>query len=129
MADSEVQADPQAQAQQQTGRQRVSLRVDESSLTTSYTNAFRTHTSNDELIIDFGLNLVTPNVPAQQGQNQGDQPVGSILFKADHRLILNYTTAKRLALLLSQAVRQHEERFGEIKLNTAERRRDTPQGT
>ena len=34
---------------------------------------------------------------------------------------MNYYTAKRMAMLLSNVVRQHEQRFGELKLNAGER--------
>lgn len=110
-----------AQARQQTGQQQVRLRVDERNLGTSYSNAFRTNASAEEVILDFGLNLL---IPANQGPDataQPNQPAGDILFQANHRVVMNYYTAKRLALTLGQVVRRHEERFGELKLNAAER--------
>lgn len=108
------------QARQQTGQQQVRLRVDERELSTSYTNAFRTNASAEEVILDFGLNMLVPNNPAAMGATQ-PQASGDILFQANHRVVMNYYTAKRLALTLGQVVRRHEERFGELKLNAAER--------
>jgi len=84
---------------------------------TSYANAFRTNASADEVFLDFGINHT---VPVQQSQD-GNNPAAEILFKIDERLILNYYTAKRLAITLSNIVRRHEERFGELQVNVADR--------
>jgi hypothetical protein len=109
------------QAQHQTGSQQVRLRIDDQSMSTTYSNAFRTNTTAEEVVIDFGMNLVVPT-PRQAGTEAApDEPVGDILFKLNNRVVMNYYTAKRLALLLGQVVRRHEERFGELKLNAAER--------
>ncbi len=103
----------ETQAREQTGQQQVRLRVDEREMSTSYSNAFRTNGSADEVMLDFGLNVI---MPVQEGQ----QP--EILFKINDRVILNYYSAKRLAITLSQLIRRHEEQFGELKLNAADRR-------
>ncbi len=104
-------------AQQQTdGQSRTLLvKVDERNMDTSYANAFRTHTTAEEVMIDFGVNLLTP---APEGGQNAD---GQILFSVKDRLVLNYWTVKRLALTLSQIVRQHEEQFGTLELDAAER--------
>ncbi|MCG3180803.1 MAG: hypothetical protein BIFFINMI_03166 [Phycisphaerae bacterium] len=104
------------QASEQAGTQ-VRVRVDERELTTSYANAFRTNGTPDEVILDLGLNLV----------NQGAQPDSQpeILLKLTHRVILNYYSAKRLAITLSQLVRRHEEQFGELELDANKRARRT----
>ena len=39
------------------------------------------------------------------------------------RVILNYYTAKRLAITLSQLIRRHEEQFGELELDVSKRSR------
>lgn len=104
------------QAQQQTGKQ-VRLRVDHTGMSTNYANAFKTNATSEEVIVDLGLNMVVPNPQAKQ---EGEV-VGDILFQVNNRLILNYYTAKRLALSLGQLVRAYEEKFGELKLNAAER--------
>lgn len=103
------------QAKQQTGKQ-VRLRVDQSNMGTTYANAFKTNATSEEVIVDLGLNMVVPNPQAQGGDVAGD-----ILFQINNRLILNYYTAKRLALSLGQIVRGYEEKFGELKLNVADR--------
>ncbi|MGB2820391.1 MAG: DUF3467 domain-containing protein [Phycisphaerae bacterium] len=101
------------QARQQTGQQQVQLRIDESSLQTTYANAFRSNGTAEEVILDFGLNVVGP--PTQQGQPQ-------ILFKVNQRVIMNYYSVKRLAITLSQLIRRHEEQFGEMELDVSKRR-------
>ncbi len=120
-----------SQAQEQTGRQQVRLRIDERNMTTNYANAFRTNAMAEEVMLDFGINLVVPNPQAQQGGQAGQQsgqqqPQADIVFQANNRLILNYYAAKRLAISLGQVVRRHEEQFGELKLNAAERMVNPP---
>ena len=46
----------------------------------------------------------------------------TILFKINDRVIMNYYSAKRLAITLSQLIRRHEEQFGELELDVAKRR-------
>jgi len=105
------------QAAEQTGQTQVRLRVDERNMTTSYANAFRTNGTPDEVMLDFGLNLV--------GQAPGEQNQPEILFQVNNRVIMNYYSAKRLAITLSQLIRRHEEQFGELEMNAANRRIDT----
>ncbi len=102
----------ESQAREQTGQPRVQLRIDESQMTTTYANAFRTNGTAEEVMLDFGLNLT--GQPTQQGEQQ-------VIFQANQRVILNYFSAKRLALTLSQIIRQHEQRFGELQLDVAKR--------
>ena len=104
------------QAREQTGQRQVRLRVDEREMSTSYANAFRTNGTAEEVLLDFGLNLVGP---AQQKQ---DQP--EIIFRVNDRVIMNYYSAKRLAITLSQLIRRHEEQFGELEMDVAKRRKD-----
>lgn len=107
--------DVQEQARAQTGQQQVRLRMDEREMTTSYANAFRTNGMAEEVMLDFGVNMVVPN-PQQQNQPE-------ILFKVNNRVILNYYSAKRLAIALSQLIRRHEEQFGELELDVSKRRK------
>ncbi len=118
MADKTRQVPVQEEAanQQQEGGRQLRLRVDQSKVTTTYANAFKTNATQEEVIIDLGLNMV---MPPQQGQDPN--VAGEILFQVNNRLILNYYNAKRLALSLGQIVRSYEEKFGELKLNPADR--------
>ena len=104
--------DIEEQAREQAGRQ-VRLRLDERNMTTSYANAFRTNGTAEEVMLDFGLNIGSP-------AGQSEQP--EIVFQVNDRIVLNYFSAKRLAVTLSQLIRRHEEQFGELELDVAKRR-------
>ena len=104
------------QAKQQTGGKQVRLKVDHTGMGTTYANAFKTNATSEEVIVDLGLNMVVPNPQGQDADVAGD-----ILFQVNNRLILNYYTAKRLALSLGQIVHGYEEKFGELKLNVSDR--------
>jgi len=92
---------------QQPQQQQIQFRIDESKMHTSYANTIRTSTTSDEIIMDFGL-----NIPMQQ---PGQQPM--MVFAVGSRVIMNWAGAKRLAMSIGGAVRQYEERFGEIDIN------------
>jgi len=101
----------QQQAAQQAGRQ-VQLRLDERQMQTTYANAFRSNGTAEEVMLDFGLNTPAPV--------QRDKP--EILFQVTNRIIVNYYSAKRLAMTLTQIVRRHEEQFGELEMDVTKRR-------
>jgi len=90
----------------QQGRE-VTLRIDESELKSCYANTIRSYSTQDEVILDFGMNMPVP------GKND------EIVFRVKQQAILNWRTAKRLALSLANLVRQHEERHGEIETSTS----------
>ncbi|MFG0283174.1 MAG: DUF3467 domain-containing protein [Phycisphaerales bacterium JB039] len=92
--------------EQQPQGQQISLRIDESRMTSSYANTIRTSTTADEVVLDFGLNLP---MQAQDGKP-------AMVFAVGSRVIMNWQGAKRLAISLGQVVRQYEERAGEIQL-------------
>lgn len=96
----------ESKAGQQQGQQQVQLRIDESKMASTYANTFRTSTTQDEVVMDFGMNI------PMQG------PDGQVvyMFNVGSRVIVNWAGAKRLAITLGQIVRQQEERAGEIKL-------------
>ena len=77
----------ETQAQEQTGQTQVQLRVDESKMGSIYANAFRTNNSAEEVMLDFGVNMIGPVSP--EGRPQ-------ILFQVNQRVVLNYYSAKRL---------------------------------
>ena len=93
----------------------VQVMLDEREMRTIFTNAYRIHTTAEEVVVDFGFNMANPN-PAAAGQQQ-------LLFKVYERAIMSYPTVKRLALSLQQLVRRYEQQFGEIPTNPA-----TPRG-
>ncbi len=100
------------QAREQTGQQ-VRLRMDERNMRTSYANAFRTNGTAEEVMVDFGLNLL--------GQPGADEKTPEIVFQVNERVVLNYYSAKRLAIALGQLIRRHEDQFGELELDVSKR--------
>ncbi len=84
------------------GTREVKLRIEESEMDSSYANTIRSYSTQDEVFLDFGMNLPVPGKPDE------------IIFRVKQQAVLNWRTAKRLALNLSNIIRQHEERFGEI---------------
>ena len=115
-ADEQEDKPIETQAREQTGQQQVRLRIDERNMTTSYANAFRANGTAEEVMLDFGLNILVPS-----GKEQ-TQP--EIIFQVNERVVLNYYSAKRLAITLSQLIRRHEEQFGELELDVAKRRKN-----
>lgn len=115
MAENETPTPPdvEQQAREQAGQQQIRLRIDERTMTTTYSNAFRTNGTAEEVMLDFGINLVNP--PPPQGQPE-------IVFQVNQRVVMNYYSAKRLAITLSQIIRRHEEQFGELVLDVNKRR-------
>ena len=101
------------QAAEQTGQKQIRVGIDERNMGVSYANAFRTNGTAEEVMLDFGLNVANP------GAGQPNQP--DVVFQINDRVILNYYSAKRLAITLSQLIRRHEEQFGELELDVAKR--------
>jgi len=101
------------QAKDQTGQKRIQVAIDERDLKTSYSNGFRTAGTAEEIVLDFGFNQVQIT-NAKKGE-------GKIVFHANERIIMNYYSAKRLAITLAQIIRRYEQKFGELELNAAKR--------
>lgn len=87
----------------------VQVLLDERELKTIYSNAYRIHTSAEEVVVDLGFNMPNPNPNPQQQQQ--------LLFKVTDRVIMSYSNAKRLAASLTQLIRRYEQQFGEININ------------
>jgi len=101
------------QAKDQTGQKRIQVAIDERDLKTSYSNGFRTSGTAEEIVLDFGFNQVQIT-NAKKGE-------GKIVFHVNERIIMNYYSAKRLAITLAQIIRRYEQKFGELELNAAKR--------
>ncbi|HHN77496.1 MAG TPA: DUF3467 domain-containing protein [Phycisphaerales bacterium] len=99
-------------------QQQIQLRIDESKMTTTYSNTIRTSTTQDEIVLDFGM-----NIPMQM---PGQDPM--VIFNVGSRIVMNWAGAKRLAISLGQVVRQYEERNGEIQLQQPAPADQTPAG-
>lgn len=89
-------------------RQGVHVMLDERELRTSFANGYRIHTTAEEVIIDFGFNLLNPN--PQGGQQQ-------MLFRVSDRIIMSYASVKRLTGSLNQLILRYEQQFGPIAIN------------
>jgi len=86
----------------------VEVLLDERELRTIYINAYRMHTLPEEVAIDLGFNMPNPNHNGQNGAQQ------QILFKVTDRVVMSYSSAKRMAAALTQLVRRYEQQVGEI---------------
>ena len=95
----------QPQGTGQGGEQQVQLLLDESQMRTSFSNAYRIHTTAEEVVLDFGFNMANPN-PQGGGQQ--------LLFRVTDRIIVSYPNVKRLAASLGQLVARYEQQFGQI---------------
>ena len=96
------------------GQQQVQVLLDERELKTIYSNAYRIHTSAEEVVLDLGFNMPNPN-PQQGGQAQ-------LLFKVTDRVIMSYPSAKKLLMSLTQLVKRYEQQFGEVPIQPGQRR-------
>ncbi|MCC6240716.1 MAG: DUF3467 domain-containing protein [Phycisphaerales bacterium] len=92
----------------------VQVLLDEREMRTIYSNAYRIHTTAEEVILDVGFNM--PN-PSQQPSGQQQ-----LLFKVTDRVVMTYTSAKRLMHSLQQLIKRYEQQFGEIPNQPGQRR-------
>lgn len=92
---------------EQPQQQQIQLSINESRMRTSYANTIRTSTTPDEVVLDFGMNMPMPSPDGKP----------MLVFDVSSRVVLNWRGAKRLAISLSQVIRQFEEQNGEINLN------------
>lgn len=79
------------------------LRVDTTSLKSSYCNVVSGNSTREEVVLSFGVN---------QDWDMGPQPRE---IQLHHRIILSPGAAKRLLDLMSKLVHDHEARHGELK--------------
>jgi hypothetical protein len=80
------------------------VKWDDSSMRTSYANVCNVAGTREEVALLFGTN--------QTGIN----PQGEVTVSLSDRIIVSPYAAKRLALLLNAAVKQYEQRFGELSI-------------
>ncbi len=79
-----------------------------SGIPTYYSNYVRVTGTPEEVVLDFGL-----NAPNAQKPGEG--------IMLNHRLVMTFYTAKRLALVLEQSIKQHETSFGTLELDAQKR--------
>lgn len=96
---------------------KIQVKVSREKMTTHYSNAFQPIPSADEVMLDFGLNHAQPKM----GQQANDAPA-EFLLDINQRIIMNYVTAKKLAIALAQVVKGYEKEFGDVQLNSDQRK-------
>ena len=90
----------------------VQVVLDERDLKIIFSNAYRIHTTAEEVVIDLGFNMPDPN--PQGGQQR-------LLFKVTDRVVMSYSSTKRLGMSLSQLVKRYEQQFGEIQVRPGQK--------
>lgn len=102
------------QAQGEGQQQQIQVLVDDRDVKFVYANAYRINQAPEEVVIDFGFNMVNPN-PQNPNQPQ-------LLLKISDRVALSYVNAKRLSMSLSQLIKRFEQQFGELPTNPGQRK-------
>lgn len=85
------------------------MKISAEGVEATYANLCRVTSTPEEVIMDFALN---PNAFGKVL----DEPV-----KVRHRIIMNYQAAKRVAMILGETIRRHENAYGSIELDPRKR--------
>jgi hypothetical protein len=96
----------------QADQQSVQVVLDERELKIIFSNAYRIHTTAEEVVTDLGFNMPDPN--PQGGQSR-------LLFKVTDRVVMSYSSTKRLAMSLTQLIKRYEQQFGEIQVRPTQK--------
>jgi len=95
-------------AQGDAPQNRAQLRLDYDNAKTSYTNFFIVNSRAEEVVVNLGLSVTPPQqVPDQLPQ---------VMVEITDRMIMTYSSAKRLAVTLGNIVQQYENANGVIDL-------------
>jgi hypothetical protein len=81
------------------------MRLDSSNVTSSYANTCYASSTKEEVVLNFGLN---------QSWERGQK---DMQVQLTNRIILSPYAAKRLVLLLTAVMQQHEARFGPLDVS------------
>lgn len=100
------QATPQSS--QANRPRRAPIQVDDSKAYAAYANFCRVSGTPEELILDFGLNPQPFGVPTEP-------------IPINHRLIVNYYTAKRMLQALHMTIQRQEATFGVLETDVQKR--------
>ncbi len=87
--------------------------VDDAGAESTYSNFCRVTATPEEVILDFGLNT---QPFATDGQH----------VKANHRIVMNFYTTKRLLAAINTTIQRHEQTFGSIELDIRRRATTLP---
>jgi hypothetical protein len=93
---------------QTAGEESKPAEVDVSTASPVYANFARVTGTPEELVVDFGLNTTVGGRP--------DKPL-----KVDHRIVMNFYTAKRFAAALQASIARHEAAFGPLETDVNKR--------
>src|SRR5580658_7595570 len=104
--------DTMAEETPQADQQSVQVVLDERELKIIFSNAYRIHTTAEEVVTDLGFNMPDPN--PQGGQSR-------LLFKVTDRVVMSYASTKRLAMSLTQLIKRYEQQFGEIQVRPTQK--------
>jgi hypothetical protein len=99
---------PAAAQQAPQAQQSFQVEVDDSHVSSSYSNFCRVTGSPEELIVDFGLNPQPMGIPTKP-------------IVVNQRIILNFFTAKRLLGALQMSIQRHESVFGVLETDVQKR--------
>jgi hypothetical protein len=104
MADNDKTPDAKAEAAR---AGRPTMRIDTSSVASTYANTCYASSTREEVVLNFGLNQSW-----ERGQKEME-------VQLTNRIILSPYAAKRLAILLASVIQQHEARFGPLDVATS----------
>ena len=94
----------EAAAVQAAAAQQMQVKWDDTNMKSSYANVCNVMSTREEVVMMFGVN---------QAWHAGQKEV---TVQLTDRIILSPHAAKRVSLLLTNIVKQHEERFGQINI-------------
>jgi uncharacterized protein DUF3467 len=103
MSNEKDTANSVGQPAREGGVNQQGIKLDTSSLKSSYCNVVSGNSTREEVVLSFGVN---------QDWDMGPQPRE---IQLHHRIILSPGAAKRLLDLMTKLVHDHEARHGEIK--------------
>lgn len=84
--------------------QGAKVRWDDTSMKSSYANVAHVSSTREEVVVLFGVN---------QAWNRGQK---ELVIQLTDRIILSPYAAKRLSLLLNNAISEYESRFGVLQV-------------
>lgn len=90
---------------EQAATRQLSLKWDDSAMSTSYANVFNISMTRDEVGLFFGTNLTS-----------GVGGTEAVTIKLSDRIIMTPHSAKRLMLLLEANVKAYEDRHGSLEV-------------
>ncbi len=98
------------------GGQRLQVRVYDQNLRVCYANSVGTHATDEEVVLDLFVNVAMGGGPFSPTQGEPGA-ARMMMMHMENRVIMNFKTAKAVAIALSQLVRQHEQQHGEIDVD------------